>query len=944
MLTWIGQLMNSRNFTPFTVDDVSHWQNAMEEVTREDNHGTDYNHFLLEGFSRGEQLFPGQLSANVAWYMDVIGDDNSRGVFVQIDLAGSGAQVKVWQNSMLSPWRDIAISDDFRAQVEQNTRDIENLYQELAEAVEHAEAYTDEKLVEAKAYTDQQIDASMAEVREITDEAKQIATEAAQTASEARDIATDARHSADDAYTAALQAEFSAEAANASANQAAQSAAEAQRQAESAESQVEVARAAAEAAQASAEHAEEVAINKTEKKLLSYNGANILAPDGSILTFAQLYNWLMNDPYFVVLVYNNYAYHPNGVSTSQIVFSSEFPVNSYDRAHRITMLSSGVITMTETESEHTISRVSVISDANKGSTVQYTSVKAVADYVDPVKENVAQLNGRMSAIEERVDNIDEVIIQTVEPLQKQADNTDRKLDALWKLSEGQVYDIQQQNESGMNIASSGAKYVAVSEVYGKTEQNSTNGYQLIPFTSVSSEPVTKEGITFTPVFDEDGILLYVEGNGTSTGRAQYDLCGNIYLDDGEYTLSQGTPVNVLGGATAFVRYVKTSGGTDYIDIGQNAGIEHVTRNITDVNIIQAIIIEVRVSGVTLDHFRWYPMLEKGSTAHSYEPFTGGFPAPNPDFPQGVKSVESFTLKSVGKNLFNYKTDYEHTQYNYFVDNGDGTFTTGGIGGLHKFATLEFSPGTYTASIQPCAGYDLGSMYVRERDSTNITPSYTFSVTNRENKTFYIRAYEGDIVKFTFSVEAGNTATPYEAYTEQTRTITPPHPLNKIGSYTDVCDVDDGVWKYALTSRTFAELPGNAREIGIGDVMYISFSAMMDVMQARIGMLTALSTHHRIANIYSNNTDYGLCIGAEEPPQMRVRCGKSIAEYRQILLANPMTVVATLIEPVTEPISADDLEFLRSLSLTPTDHHITITDQNGEDVSWLAEYIIKLSEV
>ena len=45
------------------------------------------------------------------------------------------------------------------------------------------------------------------------------------------------------------------------------------------------------------------------------------------------------------------------------------------------------------------------------------------------------------------------------------------------------------------------------------------------------------------------------------------------------------------------------------------------------------------------------MLEQGSTATSYEPFVGGIPAPNPDYPQEIQTVTGRqTVKVVGKNL------------------------------------------------------------------------------------------------------------------------------------------------------------------------------------------------------------------------------------------------------------------------------------------------------
>lgn len=45
-------------------------------------------------------------------------------------------------------------------------------------------------------------------------------------------------------------------------------------------------------------------------------------------------------------------------------------------------------------------------------------------------------------------------------------------------------------------------------------------------------------------------------------------------------------------------------------------------------------------------------LELGSSATAYEPYTGGKPSPNPDYPQEIVSVESAKLNFAGKNLIN----------------------------------------------------------------------------------------------------------------------------------------------------------------------------------------------------------------------------------------------------------------------------------------------------
>lgn len=49
------------------------------------------------------------------------------------------------------------------------------------------------------------------------------------------------------------------------------------------------------------------------------------------------------------------------------------------------------------------------------------------------------------------------------------------------------------------------------------------------------------------------------------------------------------------------------------------------------------------------------MLEEGSTAHDFEPYTGGQPSPSPDYPQEIKSVVNPTVKVSNEDGTQFKT-------------------------------------------------------------------------------------------------------------------------------------------------------------------------------------------------------------------------------------------------------------------------------------------------
>lgn len=71
-------------------------------------------------------------------------------------------------------------------------------------------------------------------------------------------------------------------------------------------------------------------------------------------------------------------------------------------------------------------------------------------------------------------------------------------------------------------------------------------------------------------------------------------------------------------------------------------------------------------------------IEEGSTATSYEPYTGGQPSPSPEYPQEIKTIEnSLNITSCNKNLFNKNNPFN---YGYGTEDrtlllDDGTIQT-----------------------------------------------------------------------------------------------------------------------------------------------------------------------------------------------------------------------------------------------------------------------------
>ena len=124
---------------------------------------------------------------------------------------------------------------------------------------------------------------------------------------------------------------------------------------------------------------------------------------------------------------------------------------------------------------------------------------------------------------------------------------------------------------------------------------------------------TSEGVTFTPVYDDNENLLYVNANGIATETALFQLPVN--LENGQYIIngcSNGS-TSTYGLATQ-VRVSNTS-NTWYASYTGDAQFET-----SDTKVCTHCFIQVN-KGVTVNNVKFYPMIRKAEvTDDTYEPY------------------------------------------------------------------------------------------------------------------------------------------------------------------------------------------------------------------------------------------------------------------------------------------------------------------------------------
>lgn len=389
-------------------------------------------------------------------------------------------------------------------------------------------------------------------------------------------------------------------------------------------------------------------------------------------------------------------------------------------------------------------------------------------------------------------------------------------------------------------------------VYGKSEQKQYSGKNLL---NPTLQTTTQNGVTCTN--NGDGTYTV---NGTATDGTIFIVYYNFA--DVYGSASSLKMVGCPSGGSAqkyFLRSYRKGGNPEHLD-EYGSGISIGSFKESESNI--AIIVK---SGATVNNLIFKPMLTTDTTATyaDFEPYTGGIPSPNPDYPQEIKSVVNPTVKVCGKNLLNlnsYKENvkngititpiFNNEELQYLILNG--TFKTA------EWAVIwigTLNPGTYTFSTQ-----NSNVKILRNWSEQN----NTFTVTD-ENSVYRIAINSSNMgesvkdVKIYPQLELGSTPSTYEPYHEQTVTL--PYTLNAIpvesgGNVTingqqyiaDYVDVERG----ELVRMVDSSKLDNTQSIVNKTEWLLAEPQEIDLTQEEAQTLKALATYYPTTNISINS--------------------------------------------------------------------------------------------
>ena len=246
------------------------------------------------------------------------------------------------------------------------------------------------------------------------------------------------------------------------------------------------------------------------------------------------------------------------------------------------------------------------------------------------------------------------------------------------------------------------------------------------------------------------------------------------------------------------------------------------------------------------------MLTKNLEATSYEPYTGGIPSPNPDYPQEIKSVVNPTVKVCGKNLFDSKKFPIILGRGIDTNTGNTYQTTSGkYCATEKYIPFPYSGKkiSFNASMSLCA-YDQDYKFISSVNKNNgRVPSGTMYVR------FDIKIKDKDKVQ----IELSENTTTYEPYKEQTIQLLitlNAIPVSSDGNVTineqqyiaDYVDVERG----KLVKMVDSSKLDNAQSI-IGKIEWLLAEPQeIDLTQEEVQALKALVTYYPTTNISVNS--------------------------------------------------------------------------------------------
>lgn len=371
-----------------------------------------------------------------------------------------------------------------------------------------------------------------------------------------------------------------------------------------------------------------------------------------------------------------------------------------------------------------------------------------------------------------------------EAVREQFKGNDKKIDSLKEDLSTKITKFYASSQGETHLADSDNGKIMDMMVYGKSEQKQYSGKNLL---NAAFKTRTYSGVTLTN--NGDGTYT-IEGTNNSSGELIFSLVRTVDEQKALYNsligknvkfiVESGSTISGSVGRICFVFHNKTE--NRFSNETYNGG------NVTVPTGYDLSVIDIHINvGQTVPKTILKPMIVDASlypdaTYDTFEPYTGGIPSPNPDYPQEIKSVVKPRVKVCGKNLLNTILQTTTQSGVTFTANGDGTYTLNGIAKALIDVSLSKNFHIENGKMYRITGWVKnvsGSIYlVNGKDSAGDTGdgvTFTYIDATNDSKVIHIQIPKGAIInnviiKPMICTDASATYDDFEPYHEQTVTL------------------------------------------------------------------------------------------------------------------------------------------------------------------------------
>lgn len=400
--------------------------------------------------------------------------------------------------------------------------------------------------------------------------------------------------------------------------------------------------------------------------------------------------------------------------------------------------------------------------------------------IDSIAEIKTATSNAKQELNDNANSLREAIVNAADA--KKEEINQKGLEVLASIPEdmGKIQDttLIKSTESGteINLTDSSDMNIQELHLYGKTEQKTTKGIQLLNLKDAKGG--TGEGVTYT--VNADGS---VARKGTATGYV-----GNVWLRGAYYENTENKEIFLIleAGKTYYIKDVVLVNGqvsvTSKNKVESNYLVTINENEYPEGFKVTGIRNPTQTSGKTYNDII-YPIIAESSTAVDWEEYTGGQPSPSPDYPKEIKSVENPSVNVVSKNLLPNEAKNKTIRNLKYIINEDktikvkGTYTVsqdiadsdlylyGSFSNKGKY--LYIPKGEYSINELPA------NMIYLAREKTKgaiITIQNILKILKEQDCYFYsflIRPLQDATYDTTIypQLEKGNVSTKYEEYKE-----------------------------------------------------------------------------------------------------------------------------------------------------------------------------------